>query len=214
MSPLTVNGAELVAEHAGALWWPERGLMVVADLHLEKGSALGLPPYDSRETLDRLERLCERLSPKQVIALGDSFHDRRAEGRIGEEDGRRLSRLTAACDWVWIEGNHDPAPAALWGGRVAEEIVVGPLVFRHQAARKRVAGEISGHYHPKLSVAVRGRLVTGRCFLSDGTRLVLPAFGAFTGGLDARDPALRRLFGRGLAAHVLGMSRVVRVPLG
>ncbi|MBM3546627.1 MAG: ligase-associated DNA damage response endonuclease PdeM [Alphaproteobacteria bacterium] len=214
MSPLTVNGADLVADHAGALWWPERRVMVVADLHFEKGSALGLPPYDSRETLARLEQLRERLNPAQVIALGDSFHDRSAESRFDEEDGRRLRRLTDACDWVWIEGNHDPAPAALWGGRVAEEIVIGPLVFRHQAERKRNVGEVSGHYHPKLSVAVRGRMVTGRCFLSDGTRLVLPAFGAFTGGLDARDPALRRLFGRGLAAHVLGVSRVVRVPLG
>ena len=115
---------------------------------------------------------------------------------------------------MWIEGNHDPAPAGLWGGRVAEEIVIGPLVFRHQAEDGRAAGEISGHYHPKLSVAVRGRLVTGRCFLSDGLRLVLPAFGAFTGGLDARDPALRRLFGRSLDAHVLSLSRVVRIPLG
>jgi DNA ligase-associated metallophosphoesterase len=139
MSPLSVNGADLVADHAGALWWPERGVLVVADLHLEKGSALGLPPYDSRETLGRLERLFERLAPRQMIALGDSFHDRSAEGRIGEEDGGRLARLTAACDWVWIEGNHDPAPAALWGGRVAEEIVLGPLVFRHQAERARRA---------------------------------------------------------------------------
>jgi uncharacterized protein len=214
MSPLTVNGVDLVAEHAGALWWPERRLLAVADLHLEKGTALGLPPYDSRETLTRLERLLDRLAPAQVIALGDSFHDHGAEGRIGEEDGLRLRHLTAACDWVWIEGNHDPAPAGLWGGRVAGEVVVGPLVFRHQAADGRAAGEVSGHYHPKLSVAVRGRMVSGRCFLSDGLRLVLPAFGAFTGGLDARDPALRRLFGRGLAAHVLGVSRVVRVPLG
>ncbi|MSP50185.1 MAG: ligase-associated DNA damage response endonuclease PdeM [Alphaproteobacteria bacterium] len=214
MSPLTVNGVDLLADHAGALWWPERRVLVVADLHLEKGSALGLPPYDSRETLGRLERLLDRLAPSQVIALGDSFHDRNAEGRIGEADGNHLSRLTAACDWVWIEGNHDPAPAGLWGGRVAREIVVGSLVFRHQAEDGRAAGEVSGHYHPKLSVAVRGRMVTGRCFLSDEVRLVLPAFGAFAGGLDARDPAFRRLFGRGLAAHVLGVSRVVRVPLG
>ena len=96
MSQLTVNGVDLVADHAGALWWPERRVLVVADLHLEKGSALGLPPYDSRETVERLERLVERLSPKQVIALGDSFHDRAAEGRIGEEDGIRLRRLTGA----------------------------------------------------------------------------------------------------------------------
>lgn len=214
MSQLTVNGVDLVADHAGALWWPERRVLVVADLHLEKGSALGLPPYDSRETVGRLEHLMERLAPAQVIALGDSFHDRRAEGRLGEDDGIRLRRLTAACDWVWIEGNHDPAPSAMWGGRVESEIALSPLVFRHQAEHGRAHGEISGHYHPKLSVAVRGRVVTGRCFLSDGIRLVLPAFGAFTGGLDARDPALRRLFGQGLAAHVLGVSRVVRVPLG
>lgn len=214
MSSFTVNGADLVADHAGALWWPERRVLAVADLHLEKGSALGLPPYDSRETLARLECLLDRLAPAQVIALGDSFHDSRAEDRIGDEDGVRLARLAAACDWIWIEGNHDPAPSARWGGRVAGEIVVGPLVFRHQAADGRAEGEVSGHYHPKLSMVVRGRTVTGRCFLSDGLRLVLPAFGAFTGGLDARDPALHRLFGRGLAAHVLGVSKVVRVPLG
>jgi len=214
MSSLTVNGADLVAERAGALWWPERRLLAVADLHLEQASALGLPPYDSRETLDRLAGLCARLAPAQVIALGDSFHDRGAEARIADADGARLARLTAGCDWVWIEGNHDPCPAGLWGGRAAGEAVVGPLVFRHQARHGKAPGEVSGHYHPKLSLAVRGRTVSGRCFLSDGQRLVLPAFGAFTGGLDARDPALRRLFGRGVAAHVLGVSRVVRVPLG
>jgi len=214
MSLFTVNGVDLIADHAGALWWPERRLLVVADLHLEKGSALGLPPYDSRETLGRLEILFQRLAPAQVIALGDSFHDRRAEARLSEADGLRLAALTAGCDWLWIEGNHDPAPAGLWGGRVADEAVIGPLVFRHQAMEDRPAGEVSGHYHPKLSLSVRGRSVSGRCFLSDGIRVVLPAFGAFTGGLDARDPALRRLFRRGLAAHVLAPSRVVRIPLG
>jgi DNA ligase-associated metallophosphoesterase len=214
MSLFTVNGVDLVADHAGALWWPERRLLVVADLHLEKGSALGLPPYDSRETLGRLEGLFQRLRPAQAIALGDSFHDRRAEARLSDVDGRRLAALTACCDWLWIEGNHDPAPAGLWGGRVADEAVIGPLVFRHQATDDRPSGEVSGHYHPKLSLSVRGRSVTGRCFLSDGIRVVLPAFGAFTGGLDARDPALRRLFRRGLAAHVLAPSRVVRIPLG
>jgi DNA ligase-associated metallophosphoesterase len=214
MSLFTVNGVDLVADHAGALWWPERRLLVVADLHLEKGSALGLPPYDSRETLGRLEALFRRLAPAQAIALGDSFHDRRAEARLSGEDGRRLAALTSACDWLWIEGNHDPAPAGLWGGRVADEAVIGPLVFRHQAQHDRAAGEVSGHYHPKLSLSVRGRSVSGRCFLSDGIRVVLPAFGAFTGGLDARDPALRGLFRRGLSAHVLAPSRVVRIPLG
>jgi DNA ligase-associated metallophosphoesterase len=214
MSPLLLNGVELVAQHAGALWWPQRRLLVVADLHLEKGSALGLPPYDSRETLDRLERLCAHLAPERIIALGDSFHDRRAEARIGDADGERLRRLTAACDWLWIEGNHDPAPVGLWGGRVASEEVIGSLVFRHQARREKAAGEVSGHYHPSLSLAVRGRSIHGRCFLCDGNRLVLPAFGAFTGGLDARDPALRRLFGRGLSAHVLAPTKVVRIPLG
>jgi len=213
MSILTLNGVDLVAEHAGALWWPQRRVLVIADLHLEKGSALGLPPYDSRETLERLRRLCDRFAPERVIALGDSFHDRRAEARIGGVDGERLRALTAACDWLWIEGNHDPAPSGQWGGRVAAEEVIGPLVFRHQARSGRAAGEVSGHYHPSLALAVRGRMVHGRCFLSDGDRLVLPAFGAFTGGLDARDPALRRLFGRGLAAHVLAPSRVVRIPL-
>ncbi|MDZ5646111.1 ligase-associated DNA damage response endonuclease PdeM [Nitrospirillum sp. BR 11828] len=220
---LTVNGATVLADASGALFWPDRGLLVVADLHLEKGSAFAargtlLPPYDTAATLARLEATCRRLAPRRVLCLGDSFHDPRAGARVSADDGRRLAGLIQAHDWLWVVGNHDPAPPPDWGGQVVDDWVEGPLVFRHEAQDITTAGEISGHYHPKASVPTRARRVGGRCFITDGHRLVLPAFGAYTGGLDVRDAALRRLFpgafsivllhrDRGYAfqsAHILG----------
>ncbi|TWB35263.1 ligase-associated DNA damage response endonuclease PdeM [Nitrospirillum pindoramense] len=198
-TPLTVNGAMVLADASGALFWPERGLLVVADLHLEKGSAFAargtlLPPYDTAATLARLEATCRRLAPRRVLCLGDSFHDRRAGDRLSAEDGRRLAALAGGHEWLWVVGNHDPAPPPDWGGQVVDDWIEGPLVFRHEAQGVTAAGEISGHYHPKASVPTRARRVGGRCFITDGHRLVLPAFGAYTGGLDVRDAALRRLF--------------------
>ncbi|ASG20074.1 ligase-associated DNA damage response endonuclease PdeM [Nitrospirillum viridazoti] len=201
---LTVNGAMVLADASGALYWPDRGLLVVADLHLEKGTAFAgrgtlLPPYDTAATLTRLEAVCRRLAPRRVLCLGDSFHDRRAGARVSADDGRRLAALIQAHEWLWVVGNHDPAPPPDWGGRVVDDWVEGPLVFRHEAQNTAPgdltpAGEISGHYHPKASVPTRARRVGGRCFITDGNRLVLPAFGAYTGGLDVREAALRRLF--------------------
>lgn len=214
MTEILLNGARLLPDLSGALLWPERGWLIVADLHLEKGSALAargalLPPYDTGATLSALEMACRRHRPARVICLGDSFHDREAAGRVGAADGRRIAALTASADWLWIAGNHDPAPPEGWGGRVAAEVVEGPLVLRHEAGTEDpVAGEISGHYHPKASVATRARRVTARCFAADSRRLILPAFGAYAGGLNVLDPVMAGLFGPELKVWLLGRERV------
>lgn len=217
--PVTVNGVPLVADLAGVLWWPERRTLVAGDLHLEKGSAQArrgrfLPPYDSAATLERLGRAIARLRPDRVICLGDSFHDRGAAARLSPADGSRLAALIDGRDWIWIAGNHDPLPPAAWGGRVAEEVVMGTLVFRHQALTGSVAtaGEISGHYHPKAAVRVRERRITAPCFATDGRRLILPAFGAYAGGLNVLNPAIRGLLDRSFRVVLLGRERLYAFP--
>ena len=214
-SEFILNGAALLADPSGALIWPAQAAVVVADLHLEKGSGFArrgtlLPPYDSAATLERLKAVLETHKPRRVICLGDSFHDGHAPLRLGAADAGAVRALTAAVDWIWVAGNHDPDPPPGLGGRVAGEIVLGPLVFRHRARPGNGAGEVSGHFHPKARVATRGRRVGGRCFVEDGARLILPAFGAFAGGLDVFDPAIRALFPRAFAAHILGRDRVHR----
>ena len=198
------------------MWWPARQTLVVSDLHLEKGSGFAargslIPPYDTAATLARLAEAVARLDPHRVICLGDSFHDGGAAARLSAGDARTLTGLTAARDWIWITGNHDPAPPADWGGRVVEELVDGALVFRHQA-RPGAMGELSGHFHPKASVSTRARRITARCFVGDGQRLILPAFGAYTGGLDVLDPAISGLLDRGFHVHLLGRSRLYSLP--
>ena len=212
-----LNGAELIADPSGALLWPARRTLVAADLHLEKGSGFArrgvlLPPFDSAATLARLADTIAAHRPERVICLGDSFHDSGAGDRLGEDDRNRLRALTGGVDWIWIAGNHDPAPPADLCGRVLDELVDGPLVFRHEALAAPVHGEVSGHYHPKARVRLRGRSVSGRCFASDGRRLVLPAFGAYAGGLDVLRPDLRRLFDRRFEVMLLAAGRIVRVP--
>ena len=207
-----LHGAGLLADASGALYWPGAETLVVADLHLEKGSAFAvngtpLPPYDSRETLRRLIAVLRRRRPRRVICLGDSFHDSDGAGRLAGDEIETLRELTAAHEWIWITGNHDPAPPAGLGGIAAPEFRNGNLVFRHEAARK-AEGEISGHYHPKAAVSVRNRRVGGRCFVTDGRRLILPAFGAYAGGLDVRDPAIERLLGPAYSVFILGKARV------
>jgi len=214
LARLTVNGATLYGDPSGAAYWPARRTLFVADLHLEKGSGLAqrgvglLPPFDSRETLARLAALVDLYQPDRLVSLGDSFHDGDAGARLGQEDGQELASLTAACDWVWIVGNHDPAPPQTWGGRIVPDLVDAPLVCRHEAEPGRPAGEVSGHFHPKARVATRGRAVTGRCFVTDGRRLILPSFGAYTGGLDVTMPAISRLFPTGFTAHLIGRNRI------
>ncbi len=211
-----LNGAALVADLSGALWWPARRTVVVADLHLEKGSGFArrgslLPPYDTRTTLERLGDTLARLEPERVICLGDSFHDEAAAERMTTGDGAALARLAAAHDWIWICGNHDPTPPARWGGRAAAEIVDGPLVFRHEALAGRVAGEVSGHFHPVAGLSVRGRHVGGRCFAVGRRRVILPAFGAYAGGLDVLDPAIAGLLRDGFRTYVIGRTRLHRL---
>jgi hypothetical protein len=210
---LRLNGVDLLADLSGVLIWPERRLLAVADLHLEKGSGFAargqlLPPYDTAQTLARLADAIERHDPETMICLGDSFHDGRAAQRLGREDGERLAGLIRTRRWIWIAGNHDPAPPADLGGMVQEELILGPLLFRHVAAAAAAPGEVSGHFHPKAAFSWRGRRVGGRCFIGDERRLILPAFGAYAGGLDVRDPAIAGLFGRRARVHILGQRRL------
>lgn len=208
-----LNGVELLADLSGALVWPARRTLIVADLHLEKGSGFArrgspLPPYDTRATLANLAAVLDRYRPDRVVCLGDSFHDPEAGDRLSPRDRATLRRMTAAHDWIWIRGNHDPAPPAGLGGRAAAEETIGALRFRHEAAPGPVAGEVSGHFHPKIGLSVRGRQVGGRCFVEDGRRVILPAFGAYAGGLDARNPAIAGLFRDGFTAHLIGRTRI------
>ncbi len=209
---LNVAGVELVADLSGALFWDEQSLLVVSDLHLEKGSSFAtrgvlLPPYDTVATLGRLAAVIARHDPRMVIALGDSFHDRDAHDRLSVADRDALAGLQMRRDWIWISGNHDPALPSDLGGVVAEEVAVGPLAFRHEPTG--APGEIAGHLHPKARVSTRGRSMERRCFACDGERAVMPAFGAYTGGLSIRDAAFAKIFRTpGLMAHVLGDHRL------
>jgi uncharacterized protein len=209
---LDVASVSLLVDLSGALFWDEQRLLVVSDLHLEKGSSFAargvlLPPYDTVATLSRLAAVIARHDPRTVIALGDSFHDRTAHERLSDEDRDAMTSLQTGRDWIWISGNHDPALPRDLGGTVADEVAIGPIVFRHEPTGAH--GEIAGHLHPKARVTARGRSMERRCFASDGERAVMPAFGAYAGGLSIRDAAFARLFGeRHFTAHILGDNRV------
>lgn len=267
-------GTALVLDRSGALYWPEEGLLVVSDLHLEKGSSFAvrgslLPPYDTHDTLVRLGEAIVRYAPRIVVALGDNFHDNSGAERLAPQDRETLLGLQRGREWVWITGNHDPEPADGVGGTFAEELVIGTLWFRHKSAGGAFAdesadhpfssaeegttsplppplagegrvgafvsftppdaacaappspagegdvlsGEISGHLHPVAVVAVRGVGVRRRCFVTDGARLVMPAFGAYAGGLNIRHSAFADVFGGvSVTAHVLGDERVFAIP--
>lgn len=213
---IAVNGESLVPDASGALWWPSGKTLVFADLHFEKGSAYArsgqlLPPYDTRATLSRMQTALACYAPARVVALGDSFHDGWAWERLDNAERAMLVRLVSGVEWIWIAGNHDPAPPDIAGARITNEFAMGGLVFRHEPAPVPVAGEIAGHLHPCKSIVRRGRTLRRRCFASDGLRLVMPAFGAYAGGLDVRDAAVRTLFGGGFFAYLLGTSRVFAV---
>jgi DNA ligase-associated metallophosphoesterase len=218
-----IAGAALVADCAGALYWPEEGLLIVADLHLEKGSSYAarrvfLPPFDTAAALARLALVISRYAPRAVIALGDSFHDDGGPARLADGDRASLAALQRGRDWIWIAGNHDPAPVAGVGGIPAATLALGALTFRHEpqpnagAMSEEWCGEIAGHLHPVARVSGRGRTVSRRCFASDGQRLVMPAFGAYAGGLNVRDRAFARVFGTlAFTAHLLGEARVYAI---
>jgi DNA ligase-associated metallophosphoesterase len=209
---VTVAGVTMVADLSGALFWEDERLLVVSDLHLEKGSSFArrgvlLPPYDTAATLSRLAAVIMRHDPRTVIALGDSFHDRDAHQRLSERDRDAVTAMQVRRDWIWITGNHDPALPDDLGGAVAGEVAVGGIVFRHEPTG--AVAEIAGHLHPKARVSTRGRSVERRCFAADGERLVMPSFGAYTGGLSIRDLAFAKIFQTlGFMAHVLGDARL------
>src|ERR1700688_45987 len=209
---LTVGSVSLVADQTGAIFWPEEGLLAVADLHLEKGSSFArrgvlLPPYDTVATLSRLAAVIARHDPRTVIALGDSFHDRDAHDRLSAPDRDAIAALQVRRDWIWISANHDPSLPPDLGGVVASEVAIGPIACRHEPTG--ASGEIAGHLHPKARVTTRGRSLERRCFACDGERAVMPAFGAYTGGLSIRDAAFAKIFqAPGLMAHVLGDVRL------
>lgn len=209
---ICIAGEMLQPQISGALWWQGERVLVVSDLHLEKGSSYAkrgqmLPPYDTGATLGLVETLCDELKPHIVISLGDSFHDRSAELRLPLSDTERICALTSRYDWVWVEGNHDPDPPAYLGGRAEKALRIGALVFRHEPTGER--GEIAGHLHPVAKVRSKtGRSVRRRCFVSDANCLIMPAFGAFTGGLNVLDEAFEPLFPDGFVSFALGSQRV------
>ncbi len=209
---IAIAGVSLLADPSGALYWSEHGLLAVADLHLEKGSSFAahgvlLPPYDSAATLARLARLVAQYAPRCVVALGDSFHDGGGPARLAGDDRDILRSLQHGRDWVWITGNHDPEPASGIGGSFHETLTVGALTFRHLPAG--TPAEICGHLHPVARVRNRGCAISRRCFAADSQRMVMPAFGAFTGGLNVRDAAFADLFGTiHFTAYMLGEGRL------
>ncbi|MEA2768078.1 MAG: uncharacterized protein QOD93_1040 [Acetobacteraceae bacterium] len=212
-------GERLMLDPMGALFWPETRLLAVSDLHLEKGSSFArrgmlLPPWDTHVTLDRLTLLLRRWSPATVVALGDSFHDASGSTRLPATEQSRLNAMTGAHRFIWVQGNHDPTPPAGLGGEWVEAFAAGPMVFRHQAISVAEPAEIVGHHHPKATVQARSGSVSRPCFVFDGKRLMMPAFGAYTGGLDVLDPAINRLFPRGGRVFLLGRDRLFSFEIG
>ena len=211
----SLSGAALLALPSGALYWPDRKLLCVSDLHLGKSermarrSGMMLPPYETHDTLGRLDSEINALSPETVVCLGDSFDDLNAGLSLPEEARMWLARLVAGRDWVWIEGNHDPGPLEL-GGRHLAALRLDGLVFRHIATTENA--EISGHYHPKAVVNLPGRQVSRPCFLIDSARAILPAFGTYTGGLRCTDPVLTALMGRDARAVLTG-AKTHAIPM-
>ena len=218
MVRFSFSGTELMALPQGAIYWPARRALLVADLHLEKASwfaRLGqmLPPYDSIATLADLTALASATGAEEIWCLGDSFHDRHGCDRLPARARELLVALTAATRWTWITGNHDPGIADHCGGDVVEEAEVDGLLLRHEADPREPRPELSGHFHPKLRVNLRGRKVSRRCFVATDRKLILPAFGALTGGLDAGHPEIVRAVGTSAEALIPVADRLLRFPL-
>lgn len=218
MVPFSFAGETFVASPEGALHWPAQSALLVADLHLEKASwfaRLGqfLPPYDSVATLTAVTELVQATGAARLYCLGDSFHDRFGCDRLPDQARELLSAMTAKLDWVWILGNHDPSFADHCGGRLVEELEVAGIILRHEADPGDQRPEMSGHFHPKLRVNLRGRHVSRRCFVASSTKLILPAFGSLTGGLDASHPEIVKNVGIGASALVPLPDRMLRFPI-
>ncbi|HEY0412395.1 MAG TPA: ligase-associated DNA damage response endonuclease PdeM [Allosphingosinicella sp.] len=211
-------GHDLMALGEGALFWPGRRALLIADLHLEKASwfaRLGqmLPPYDSIATLADLTALAVSTNAAEIWCLGDSFHDRFGCDRLPARAREMLTALTAATRWTWIAGNHDTGLLDHCGGTIVEEAEVDGLLLRHEADPAETRPELSGHFHPKLRIVRRGRQVSRRCFVATERKLILPAFGALTGGLDAAHPEIVRALGAPAEALVPVADRLLRFPI-
>ena len=218
MVPLSFAGNEFQAGPDGALYWPAERSMLVADLHLEKASwfaRLGqmLPPYDSLATLQSLEKEVERTGAQRLYCLGDSFHDRQGCERLPERARQLLLSLTSRIDWVWIVGNHDSGIVDHCGGRIEDECEIAGIILRHEAIAKEPRPEMSGHFHPKMRLNLKGRHVSRRCFVASKTKLILPAYGALTGGLDAGHPEIVRKVGPRAKALVPVSDRMLSFPI-
>ncbi len=211
-SPVSICGKAFRAHMSGALYWPSENALIVADLHLEKGSSFAakgqmLPPYDTSETLSKLVGAIDTYNAATIIALGDSFHDTAATQRIASADLQTLRMLQDDREWIWITGNHDPEIEATLGGHAAPEISVEGIRLRHAPSPSAATHEIAGHLHPAARVVMHGTAIRRPCFVSNGRRLVLPAFGAFTGGLNILDDAFQPIFGNdGMSVWMLGQE--------
>lgn len=218
MVPLSFAGHELVALPDAALYWPARRALLLADLHFEKASWYArhgqmLPPYDSIATLAAIAALTERLDVGEVWCLGDSFHDGKAAARLAPPAREILLGLTRRLRWTWITGNHDPAPQADFGAAIMPEAEVDGIILRHEADPHDPRPELSGHFHPKFRLMHRGKSVSRRCFILSERKIILPAFGALTGGLDARHPEIGRAMGCSGQAVIALADRLLRFPL-
>lgn len=225
MVPLSFAGEELVLTTSGAVYWPGERALLVADLHLEKASFYAkhgqmLPPYDSRETLERVALAIRETGARRVFTLGDNFHDSSGSTRLEEHAAGMLSALTRAVDWVWITGNHDPHMEARSGGTIADELEVGGMILRHMAKPGETRPELSGHFHPRLQVRIRQRSIRRACAVrsldANGSgRMILPAFGALTGGMDAADPVILKALqpAREIDAVLPAAGKLVQYPL-
>ncbi len=218
MVPFSFAGETFEATPDGALFWRTKDALLVADLHLEKASWFArfgqfLPPYDSHATLTALAAEVERSGAKRLYCLGDSFHDRFGCDRLPTSARALLTDLTSRIEWTWIVGNHDPGFADHCGGRIADEVELGGIILRHEAVRGESRPEISGHFHPKMRVNLRGRHVSRRCFVASATKIIMPAFGSLTGGLDAHHPEIMGSVGGKAAALVPISDRLLRFPL-
>ncbi len=207
-----------MAHSDAALYWPAHRALLVADLHLEKASWYAgygqmLPPYDSRATMERLESIIDETGAETIYCLGDNFHDSAGEDRLEPVAAKLLQKLTARTGWYWVNGNHDTALAGRWGGNVVREMQVDGIMLRHEAEPGFAGAEMSGHYHPKFRLRGRGRLVARRCYVASESKLIFPAFGALTGGMDADDDAIRKVMGAAACALVPLRKKLLRFPL-
>jgi len=218
MVPFSFAGETFFPTADGALFWPAKQALLVADLHLEKASwfaRLGqfLPPYDSHATLTAVAAEVERTGATRLFCLGDSFHDAFGCDRLPASARELLKEFTSTLDWTWIVGNHDPGFADHCGGRIADEVELAGIILRHEAVREEPRPEISGHFHPKLRLHLKGRQVSRRCFVASATKIIMPAFGALTGGLDAHHPQIMGSMGGNASALVPISDRLLRFPL-